>query len=42
MNKKRKDKNLLEKETLDDLKQIKNFMAEGKVILDKAISNYEV
>jgi len=42
MNKKRKEKNLMEKETLDDLKEFKNFLTEGKVILDKATTDLEL
>jgi hypothetical protein len=36
-NKKKKEKNLFEKEALDDLKEIKNYMSEGKMLLDKAV-----
>ena len=37
MKQKRKDKNQLEKESMDELKEIRNLTAEGKSILDKAI-----
>lgn len=42
MKQKRKDKNQLEKEALDDLKEIKTLMSEGKIVLDKAIINHDL
>ena len=36
MKQKRKDKNQQEKDTLDELKEIKNYIAEGKTLLDRA------
>ena len=42
MNKKRKEKNVVEKESLDDLKQFKNYLNEAKLLLDKATTDQEV
>lgn len=42
MNKKRKEKNTVEKESLDDLKEFKNYLTEAKVLLDKATTDQEV
>ena len=35
--KKKKEKNLFEKEAIDDLKELKGFMSEGKMQLEKAV-----
>ncbi len=40
--KKKKDKNLFEKEAMDDLKEVKGFMSEGKMQLEKAVEPREV
>ena len=37
LNKKKKDKNLYEKESMDDLKEVKTHMNDGKILLEKAI-----
>ncbi len=42
MKQKRKDKNQMEKEALDDLKEVKALMAEGKTALDKANTPHEI
>jgi tetratricopeptide (TPR) repeat protein len=42
MKQKRKDKNQLEKESQDELKEIKNYMTEGKAMLDKAVGTAEI
>ena len=36
LNKKKKDKNLYEKESMDDLKEVRTYMNDGKILLDKA------
>ena len=42
MKQKRKDKNQLEKETMDELREIRNLMAEGKNLLEKAVITQEI
>ena len=42
MKQKRKDKNQLEKETMDELREIRNLMAEGKNLLEKAVHTQEI
>jgi hypothetical protein len=42
MKQKRKDKNQLEKEALDDIKEIKTLMNEGKTILDRAVTSQDI
>jgi hypothetical protein len=39
---KKKDKNLYEKEAIDDLKEVKNYMNEGKILLEKATEPKEI
>ena len=42
MKQKRKDKNQLEKEALEDIKEIKTLMNEGKTILERAVTNQDI
>lgn len=42
INKKKKEKNIYEKEAMDDLKEVKNYMNEGKILLEKAVDPREV
>ena len=42
INKKRKDKNFLEKDSQDDVKEIKNSIVEAKMLFEKANSPSDV
>lgn len=42
LNKKKKEKNIYEKEAMDDLKEVKNYMSEGKILLERAVDNREI
>ena len=42
MKQKRKDKNQLEKESMDELREIKGYIADGKALFDRAIMPQEI